>query len=51
MAVSAIGVGIVATLASLYTAVAVFAVVTGAAALAAAAWHVAVLRRGAATRA
>ena len=49
VAVSAIGVGVVATLASLYTAVTVFAVVTGAAALAAAAWHVAVLRRGAAT--
>jgi MFS family permease len=49
VAVSAIGVGVVATLASLYTAVIVFSCVTGAAALAAAAWHVAVLRRAAAT--
>ena len=48
VAVSAIGVGVVATLASLYTAVVVFACVTGAACLAAIGWHVAVRRaRGA----
>jgi MFS family permease len=46
VAVSAIGVGLVATLASLETAVAVFAVVTGAASIAAIAWHVAVARAG-----
>jgi hypothetical protein len=44
VAVSAIGVGLVATLASLETAVAVFAVVTGAAAVAAIVWHAAVVR-------
>jgi MFS family permease len=44
VAVSAIGVGLVATLASLETAVAVFAVVTGAASVVAIAWHVAVAR-------
>jgi MFS family permease len=44
VAVSAIGVGVLATIASLYTAVAVFAVVTGAACLAAIAWHVALVR-------
>jgi len=46
VAVSAIGVGLVATLASLYTAVVVFACVTGAACVAAIGWHVAVVRRG-----
>jgi MFS family permease len=45
VAVSAIGVGVVATLASLYTAVVVFACVTGAACLTAIGWHVAVRRR------
>jgi MFS family permease len=45
VAVSAIGVGLVATLASLEAAVTVFAVVTGAAAAAAIAWHLAVARR------
>jgi hypothetical protein len=45
VAVSAIGVGLLATLASLYIAVTVFAAVTGGAALAAGAWHVAVVRR------
>jgi MFS family permease len=45
VAVSAIGVGLVATLASLETAVTVFAVVTGAASAAAIAWHLAVGRR------
>jgi MFS family permease len=44
VAVSAIGVGLLATWASLYTAVGVFALVTGGAAIAAIAWHVAVLR-------
>jgi MFS family permease len=44
VAVSAIGVGVLATIASLYTAVAVFAVVTGAACLGAIAWHVALVR-------
>jgi MFS family permease len=44
VAVSAIGVGVVATATSLETAVAVFAVVTGAASMAAIAWHVAVAR-------
>jgi MFS family permease len=48
--VSAIGVGLLATLASLSTAVAVFACVTGAACLAAIAWHVAVQRAGAPLR-
>jgi hypothetical protein len=38
-------VGLVATWASLYTAVALFACVTGGAALAAIGWHLAVLRR------
>jgi MFS family permease len=46
VAVSAIGVGLVATLASLYTAVVLFACVTGAACVAAIGWHVAVARRG-----
>jgi len=46
VAVSAIGVGLVATLASLETAVAVFAVVTGAASMLAIVWHVAVARGG-----
>jgi MFS family permease len=46
VAVSAIGVGLVATLASLYTAVVVFACVTGAACVAAVVWHVVVARRG-----
>jgi MFS family permease len=46
VAVSAIGVGLLATLASLYTAVAVFACVTGAACVAAIGWHVAVRRAG-----
>jgi MFS family permease len=45
VAVSAIGVGLLATLASLYTAVFVFAVVTGAACVAAIAWHAAAVRR------
>jgi MFS family permease len=45
VAVSAIGVGLVATLTSLSTAVAVFAVVTGGASVVAIAWHVAVWRR------
>jgi MFS family permease len=45
VAVSAVGVGVVATLASLYTAVVVFACVTGAACVVAIGWHVAV-RRG-----
>jgi MFS family permease len=44
VAVSAIGVGLVATLASLFAAVAVFAVVAGGAAVLAVTWHVAVLR-------
>jgi MFS family permease len=47
VAVSAIGVGLVATATSLETAVAVFAVVTGAASMAAIAWHVAVARTAA----
>jgi MFS family permease len=52
VAVSAIGVGLLATLMSLYTAVFVFAVVTGAASVAAIAWHAAAVRgEGAATRA
>jgi MFS family permease len=46
VAVSAIGTGLVATATSLETAVAVFACVTGAASVAAIAWHVAVLRSG-----
>jgi putative Mn2+ efflux pump MntP len=50
VAVSAIGVGLVATLASLETAVAVFAVVTGAASVVAIAWHVAVARGRVAVR-
>jgi MFS family permease len=50
VAVSAIGVGLVATLASLETAVAVFAVVTGAASVAAILWHVAVGRGEAVAR-
>jgi MFS family permease len=51
VAVSVIGVGVVATLSSLETAVAVFAVVTGAAAVAAIAWHGAVVRgRGVGSR-
>ncbi len=45
VAISVIGVGVVATLSSLETAVAVFAIVTGAAAVAAIAWHGAVVRR------
>jgi MFS family permease len=50
VAVSAIGVGLLATLSSLYTAVFVFAIVTGAACVAAIAWHAAAVRRdGAAT--
>ena len=44
VAVSAIGVGLVATSVSLYTAVAVFACVTGAACVGAIAWHVVVAR-------
>jgi MFS family permease len=44
VAVSAIGVGLVATAASLYAAVAVFACVTGFASVAAIGWHVAVAR-------
>ena len=44
VAVSAIGVGLLATLSSLYTAVFAFAVVTGAACVAAIAWHVVALR-------
>jgi putative Mn2+ efflux pump MntP len=44
VAVSVIGVGVVATRHSLETAVAVFAVVTGAAAVAAIVWHMAVSR-------
>jgi len=51
VAVSAIGVGIVATLASLQTAVAVFAGVAGAAAAVGIVWNVAVRREDAATRA
>jgi len=50
VAVSAIGVGLVATLASLETAVAVFAVVTGAASIVAIAWHVAAARGRVAVR-
>ncbi len=51
VAVSVIGVGVVATLSSLETAVAVFAIVTGAAAVAAIAWHGAVVRgRGVGSR-
>jgi MFS family permease len=46
VAVSAIGVGLVATLASLYTAVVVFSCVTGAACVGAVVWHVVVARRG-----
>jgi MFS family permease len=46
VAVSAIGVGLLATLTSLYTAVAVFACVTGAACVAAILWHGAVRRAG-----
>ena len=46
VAVSAIGVGLVATLASPSTAVVVFACVTGAACVGAIGWHVAVARRG-----
>jgi MFS family permease len=46
VAVSAIGVGLVATLASLYTAVVVFACVTGAACVGAVVWHVVVARGG-----
>jgi MFS family permease len=49
VAVSAIGVGLLATLASLYTAVFVFSVVTGAACVAAIAWHVAAGRDAPAT--
>jgi putative Mn2+ efflux pump MntP len=50
VAVSAIGVGLVATLASLETAVAVFSVVTGAASVVAIAWHVTVARGRVAVR-
>jgi MFS family permease len=46
VAVSAIGTGLVATATSLETAVVVFSVVTGAAAVGAIAWHVAVVRAG-----
>ena len=52
VAVSAIGVGLLATLSSLYSAVFVFAVVTGAACVAAIAWHAAArASESAATRA
>jgi MFS family permease len=46
VAVSAVGVGLLATLASLYTAVVVFACVTGVACVAAVGWQVAVARSG-----
>jgi MFS family permease len=45
VAVSAIGVGVVATVASLYTAVVVFACVTGAGCVAAIGWHAVARRR------
>jgi len=47
VAVSAVGVGLLATLSSLYTAVFAFAVVTGAACVAAIVWHVVALRTAA----
>jgi MFS family permease len=50
VALSAIGTGLLATATSLETAVAVFAVVTGAASVAAVMWHVAVLRTPLASR-